>query len=41
MTITTTMAEESHELINRIKFQRGTLGAIYHVKKWNNRLFLY
>jgi len=39
-TITTVMAEESHELADRIGFQRGTPGAVCHAERWNSRLLL-
>jgi hypothetical protein len=34
------MVEESHELVKRIGFQRGTLGAVCHAEGWNSRLLL-
>jgi len=33
ITITTIMAEESHELVKQIGFQRGTSGAVYYAKR--------
>ena len=38
--ITTIMAEEPYELVKRIRFQGGPLGAVRHAKRWNSRLLL-